>query len=143
MRIRRATIDDLPEILRYAQHFVEETEYATWLAPFDAAVITALVQLALDQGVIFLAPGGMVAAVPLVHPMTGQRYVEELAWWVEPERRGGLVGPRLLDALETWAASEQIAFVKVAAPHGQPDVGRFYEHRGYQPVELAYFKRLD
>ena len=84
---------------------------------------------------------GMLAIVAIPHPLTGRTYAEEIAWWVEPEHRGGLIGPKMLRHAEEWATRNGANVVKMVAPAGS-DVGKFYEATGYQAVETAFIKRI-
>jgi len=83
---------------------------------------------------------GMIALVALPHPMTGEVYVEEMAWWVEPDHRGS-VGPRLHIAGEEWAKAKGISLMRMLSPAGS-DLGIYYGRRGYVEVETAWVKRL-
>jgi GNAT superfamily N-acetyltransferase len=80
-----------------------------------------------------------LAAVP--HPVSGQDYAEELAWWVEPAHRGSSIGPRLLAAAEAWCVQNKLGVLKMVAPAAS-DVGAFYVRRGYTLVESVYQKVL-
>jgi len=82
---------------------------------------------------------GMLGLVVVPHPLTGAMYVEEVVWWVQPEARGGLVGPKLLQAAEEWVSTKNVTMVKMVAPAGS-DVGTFLERRGYSAVETAFIK---
>lgn len=84
---------------------------------------------------------GMLAIVAIPHPMTGQIYAEEIAWWVEPDYRGGTLGPKMLRAAEDWATTNGANVIKMVAPAGST-VGSFYERIGYTPVETAFIKRI-
>lgn len=84
---------------------------------------------------------GMLAIVALPHPLAGGKVAEELAWWVEPEWRQGLLGPKMLREAEAWATRNGAVMVKMVAPAGT-DVGEFYERIGYQAVETAYIKSI-
>lgn len=146
MIVRRAHLEDVPRIVEMARHFVEQTRYGQLLAPFDGDRMVALAARVLDLGAIFVADvdgqlEGMLAVVALEHPFTGERYADELAWWVEPGHRQTTIGPRLMAALEAWAVTRHLAFVKMVAP-AETEVGGYYELQGYEAVETAYFKRL-
>jgi GNAT superfamily N-acetyltransferase len=84
---------------------------------------------------------GMLAIVLIPHPLSGQLLAEEIAWWVEPEHRGGSIGPKMLRSAEEWATTNGANMVKMVAPAGST-VGAFYERIGYQAVETAYVKAL-
>lgn len=110
------------------------------------AALIPMYQLVLDQGVCLVADAGdrlagFLALVALPHPLTGQLYGDEIAWWVEPEYRRGRVGPQLLVAAEQWARQMGCQSVKMVAPF-KSTVGAFYERCGYTAVETAYAKQL-
>ena len=146
--IRPAVSADVPRIVELVGHFLNQTPYGR-LFDFDPDRLRLLADgVILDLGVILLAEldgviVGMVAATALPEPYTGRPIAEELAWWVEPAHRQGAIGPKLLAALETWARTKGLALVKMVEPAGTPGVGAYYRRRGYEPVEIAWVKRLD
>jgi hypothetical protein len=158
MMIRKATPADKPRLIEMAVRFLLESPYG---ALFDNQAtpdaIGTLVDNVISLGVIIVAEVdrggglfgskpdpklvGMLAAVALPHPLTGKTCAEEMAWWVEPEHRGGLLGPKMLRVFEEWATRNGANMVKMVAPAGST-VGTFYEHIGYQAVETAFIKRI-
>lgn len=154
--IREATLDDAPRLVEMATRFLLETRYG---AMFDnratPVTIGGLVEQVLRFGAIFVAEVtvpyadgssetkliGMLAIVVVPHPLTGLAYADEIAWWVEPEHRGGSIGPHILRSAETWARQKGANMVKLVAPAGSR-VGTFYERVGYQAVETAFIKTI-
>lgn len=149
MRIRHATIDDKPAIVRMALRFIQSTPYRVLLPDADDAGLQALVDTLLllgDNVAILLAENeggvfGMLCLVDCPHPATGDRYGDELVWWVDPGARNMRAGPRLLTAAEDWIRGRGAKMIKMVAPIPS-DVGRFYERHGYFPTETAYVKLL-
>lgn len=149
MIIRPATLEDSAAVCRMAIRFLEETPYGELVTPNEVKIAQLLLQC-LDLGVIFVAEledasphtlVGFLALVALAHPVSGDPFAEELAWWVEPEARHLSIGPRLLREGERWAVANQLRMLKMVAPAGSP-VSGFYERRGYRLVELTYCKQL-
>lgn len=146
-QIREATPLDHAAILRMAHRFTREVEnYRSLLGNANTPALLELLKHVNQLGTVFVADAahdavGMVAVVAVPNLMTGEPYCDEVVWWVDPEWRTGSAGPRLLDRAECWAAQNQLKYVKMVAPHGS-GVGRFYERRGYQPIETAYVKVL-
>lgn len=152
MQIREATEADIPRLIEMAVRFLLESRYGE---TFDNAAtpdaIGRLVRQVLTFGTIFVAendigPGaqavvGMLAIVIVPHPLTGKNYADEIAWWVEPNARGGTIGPKMLRAAEQWATTNGANMVKMVAPSGT-SVGEFYEKLGYEVVETAYIKTI-
>lgn len=144
--LRRATADDTPSLIRLAGHFIEGTIYGEIFA-VNPQALEVLIALILTRGVVFVVDAGasgiiaMLGAIAVPHPVTGDLFAEEQAWWVEPEYRGTSVGPALMDAFEQWAYEQGARFAKVAAPAGS-SVGTYYARRGYRPIEIAYGKVL-
>lgn len=151
MTIREATDADVPAIATLAEHFLATPYARTYLGasraglelfttylleqPLCTVIVAQLEETCELVGFIALLGGG--SPLDEAHAVC-----EELAWWVEPDARGaGRVGARLLDAAEAWARAHGLKWLKMVAPH-QSRVGRFYERRGYVPVETAYSKGL-
>jgi len=144
MIIREATRADSPRLVAMTERFLATTRYGDVLGAADVEMLEALIGTVIDHGVIFVADiegrlEGMLGIVALVHPVTGEPYGEELAWWVEPEARARSIGPRLLKTGEDWARARSLTRLKMVAPVGS-GVGAFYQRCGYHPVEVAYLK---
>jgi GNAT superfamily N-acetyltransferase len=84
---------------------------------------------------------GMICLALVPHLLTGQLYVDEVAWWVDPAHRGGTAGPRLLKAAEQWAVQNHANLIRMVAPCGS-DAGRYYRRCGYKEVETTFSKAL-
>lgn len=141
--IREATPADRPRLVEMSQHFLDSTPYGKLLRPAPGC-IEQIVDLVFEHGQSWVAEVngaivGMLGVLVLPHPVTGEDYVDEVAWWVEPEHRRGTVGPRLLTHMERWAVLQGLHMVKMVAPAGT-DVGAFYERDGYLALETAYVK---
>lgn len=130
---------------------LDETRYGLTF-PFRPAVVAQLAALLIqaEAGVLLIArPAdevvGFVGAVLGPHLLTGDLCVEEVGWWVAPERRGSTLGPKLLRSLENWARHNGAVMLKMVAPvepDGACPIGRFYARLGYVPIETAYLTRL-
>ena len=150
MILREATPADRDQVVALALRFHGATPYAQLLV-IERTRVEALFAVALATGVVLVAEaehtaeGGelvaFLALAALEHTLSGERYAEEIAWWVEPRYRDGTIGPRLLALAEAWARADGCAFIKMVAPVGTA-VGTFYDRRGYHPIETAWMKRV-
>jgi GNAT superfamily N-acetyltransferase len=147
-RIRPGTAADLPVLVRLAREFLAETPYGR-LWPPDDATIGRVIQTTLEHGAAFVAEAiaseqltqvvGMIGVVLV--PSSPHPHVDEVAWYVSKDFRGGSLGPRLLAAAERWACTQGAGVLKMVAPVGS-SVGEFLERRGYTAVETAYMRPL-
>lgn len=141
---RRATPADKTRLVEMATRFILSTRYQEYIN-IEPDRIAAAVDMMLEHGVIIVAElehrvVGMIAVVgPFPHLLDGRLYAEEAGWWVEPEHRGGTVGPRLMHHMEGWCVQNRVYMVKMLAP-ADSDVGRFYDKCGYRAVETAWVK---
>ena len=147
MIIRVAGPEDVPDVIRLTQGFLEGTAYGPLLGAPDPALLEAVANflIASPDGVIFLADDrgkvrGMLGGFAAPHIITGRKVSEELAWWVEPDARGARAGLLLIQAFEEWSRLQMCFMVKMVAPN--PKVARFYTRSGYLEVETAYAKTL-
>lgn len=145
MRVREATADDTARLVEMAQRFLAESRYGQ-LFGADPLRLGALVATCLALGVIFVAEVedgiiGMLALVAVPDPFSDVRYADEIAWWVEPAHRAGIVGPRLLMRAQNWTRSQRLPFLKMVAP-ADTQVGGFYERVGFRAIETSYIKRF-
>jgi len=146
MTIRPATVRDRAAVVTLALRFHTETAYRQLIA-VDAERIGALFDVALRDGIVLVAERDVdlvafLALVALDHTLSGDRYAEEIAWWVEPAYRSGTLGPRLLARGEAWAAEHGCAFINMVAPAFAIGVADYYQRRGYAAVETTFMKRL-
>jgi len=144
--IRAATRQDVPRVCQMAERFLGSSVYADVATP-DPEALAELVHVCLNNGRVFLAEVegvvvGMLAVALFPHPMTGVLMGEELAWWMEPEHRGGILGPRLFAEAERFCQLAGASLFKVVAPRGADQVSAFYARRGYLEVETAWCKAL-
>ena len=149
--IRQAGPADRFELARLALHFA--TTHPPYPALFAGIDVPARIAFVLDlvfqlgeQAAIFVAvdvddvPYAAIAMVENVNILTGERFGDELAWWVEPDQRSSvLVGPRLLVAAEEWTTGRGLGSIRMVAPYPSK-VGKFYTRRGYQEIETSYRK---
>jgi len=145
--IRPATADDTPQIIEMVGHFLASTRYGRLFA-FVPEMIEALANRVIEAECVLVAESagvvvGMLAGVGAVDPYSGQRFGDEVVWWVEPDARRGRSGPQLLAAFEAWASHQGLGFVRVSQPSDAPGVGEFYARRGYEPVETAWVKKTN
>lgn len=143
--IREATREDTPRLIEMAARFLINSRYGEWL-PSTPEQISGLIDTVFTLGVIYVAeqPGailvGMLAVVDVPQAMTGRHYAEEIAWWVEPEHRGGPIWRRLHKAAEVWARNRQLD-LKMLSPAGS-GLGVYYARLGYVEVETSWIKTL-
>lgn len=145
--IRYGDFADLARLIELATAFWRESIYGRLFPMAPAYALESLVRTALTAGVVFVAEVdgrvvGMLGAVPVTLPLTGEIIVEELAWYVEPAYRSGRTGPLLLTALEDWTYKKGAVVLKMVAPADKPEVAKYYRRHGYTEVEVAYMKRL-
>ena len=150
MILRAATDADRDQVVDLALRFHAATPY-TQLLTVDRERVEAIFVVCLEHGIVLVAEaehtaegGELVAFIALAaieHSLSGDRYAEELGWWVEPHYRAGTIGPRLLAMAEAWARADGCVFLKMVAPIGTT-VGQFYDRHGYQPIETAWMKRV-
>ncbi len=147
--IRRATPDDMGELLRMGHAFHAAANLARWIEIDDATLARTFANLmGAETGLLLVYQtmrglGGAVGA--LLHPhymnadhLTGQ----ELFWWVDPDQRG--IGPALFDALESWVSDMGArTFTMIALENLRPEVvGTLYRRRGYEPAEHSFIRRF-
>lgn len=148
--------DERAQLVTMARRFLELTPYGLLFPPAPGHV-EHVVELVLARGAGFVAADdattpatlvGMLGIWVVPHPLTGRPYAEDVVWWVEPEWRARLIGPRLLDAAEAWAAARGASLLKISAPVGDrapglpSSLGSFLELRRYVPVETAWMLPL-
>jgi GNAT superfamily N-acetyltransferase len=143
--IREATKQDFDDILRLSADFWLHTQFSE---PFNAEHTKNMVQLAhdhcllavveIDSRVVGFCAGICAPLMGSPHAVAGT----ELAWWVDPEHRGGKNGIALLLFMEQLAKKAGVKYWNmVSMESSMPEqVGRMYEKMGYHKSETSYTK---
>ena len=151
--IRRATKADIPALTFMGRKFFEESGFGAEMV-FDEESLRKTLEHLLDSddGVVFIAIGAngrpIGGAGAMAYPYyfnLACRAGQELFWWIDPEIRGGLVGIRLLHALEAWAKERGCrTFTMISLPAiGDSPAARIYPRMGYRPSEHSFIKRVN
>jgi GNAT superfamily N-acetyltransferase len=141
MTVRVATLADVPTLVRMG--CAQLTALYPMVAAPDPDRVTAFLTALVtgEASVVFVADAGgavvgMIGLVRSPHPYAGVVTASELMWWMDPAARGG--GVALLRRAERWALETGATHLQMAAPVTDARVGRFYQRRGYQPLEAHY-----
>lgn len=150
--ICKATVEDLKstEFLRLANMFYVESKLPgtfkrdvfqkTWLTFLEKKIGAIWFATTVESSVIHGAIGGLKHP----DPYDGELVVQEMFWFVEPTERMGLDAVRLYKALEHWAIEQGAKRLNMACVCNKhmASVRKFYENRGFRPVDVSYFKEL-
>lgn len=146
--IRKATLDDVPEIVRMSAMFYPTTHYAEY-CEMDEDSVAGLASGLIENDVFYVAENdgalvGMVgvAVVPFMFNRN-ERIAAEIVWWVSPEVRGSNIARRLLAAIEPDcrdAGAKRIQMVHM--PNSPPQAAMLYERCGYSRSEISYTKDI-
>lgn len=145
--IRFATHDDMARCVEMGRAFAKESGIEE--IGFDEASAIHTLTLLIDSadGCLLVAEDnglyGMAAALSYPHYMShSTKVAQELFWWVEPAKRGGIVGVRLLRALEAWAKEAGCkTLTMICLPLDNP-AERIYTKTGYRPLERGFIKEM-
>ncbi len=150
--IRRALLDDIPQLIRLANAMQEEAgaHYRAMLLDEDrianivmsslrpAAPTLVNVHVTDDTVDGFMASG--VAPDPIYQALYGYEY----ALYVAPERRGHGDGVRLAKRAEEWARQRGAVYMQVAVTGQIMDsiADRVYEELGFKAIGTIYHKEF-
>ena len=138
-----ATLEDLDEVERMALNFLAASPYKDHGNP---EVILELIQNIIQgeptEKIIILKPTeGFVVGMVTPFIFGNAPLATEIAWWVEPDKRGSGVGAELHKALEYWAKNiANCKFMSMASL--DKTVEKYYKKNGYKLYERAYMKVL-
>jgi hypothetical protein len=147
--IREAQLADIPVLVALGALFHSQTVLAD-LLPYDAPSVQRLLEDALQNEAyaVFVMTDaeeitGMIcgALVPL-YWNTRMVVGQQLAWFVRPSRRCGLVSVKLLSVFEDWALEHGAAAVFSGAKNdeGAQGMDKLLTRRGYINLESMYLK---
>lgn len=144
MICRPATLADVNDIVAMGGRFRAQSVYRDRVAD-NPAQVRALTERMVSgpDSVVLVAEdvdglAGMLAILTFPHHMSGERIAGEVAWWVEPAKRG--IGLRLLREAERWARAQGATAIQMIAP--TPDVEAIYSRLGYEPIERTFQRRI-
>lgn len=134
---RRATQEDVPEIVRLGADFHAMSPYRA--IPYDPEAFAEFAGRLIEHGVIFLSEDGMIGG--LLNPLYFNPSVvmgAELFWFA---RQGGRA---LREAFEEWAKAGGAQGVQFSglADDNTDRIRKHFERAGYTAAEQAYFKRF-
>ena len=135
--IRTATRADMPEILRLGRDFHAACPYRDF--PLDLDAFAEFAGRLIDHGVIFLSEDGMIGGLMSAMYFNPEvRTGAELFWWAP---KGGQA---LRKAFELWAKDQGAVAVQFSglADDRAETVTKLFRRAGYQPAEMAFFKRF-
>lgn len=148
--IRRATEDDIADLVWTARDMVEESP--AWEA-FDPEVMRKTLEGIIKRsGAAFVAsfPGrdrlaGAAVAFLTQRPFSGELFVADLAVYVAPEHRGSGLAKRLIGVLESWAREEGAVEVQlgISSRISVPRTAALYRSLGYSETAVVMGKRLE
>ena len=143
--IRTATIEDLPELHRMGKEFVSVTGYEGFSSyDFDSAndVFIELIRI----GTILIdGKNGMMGF--MVFPVFFDKkslIAQELFWWVDVEKRGSILGVKMLKMAENIAKDLGAKAFLMLSIHGLngSKVNNLYKRMGYREHEETYIRGL-
>lgn len=148
--IRQANKWDLPRVIEMLEHYQQAT---TWkrlaqrdLKPHAAMILTHLYS---GAGVIFVAEKdydlvGCLVAVKNMNMWDPTIFqLDEIAYWVEPEHRGGTAGYRLIktyvDYAESLKQAGQIEAYTISKMVNSPNLK--YDKFGFEKIEEKWITK--
>ena len=144
MIIRRASIDDLPELMRLGELMRQESESA--FPPIDPAYTRQVAELTfnLPEYAVFVADDGcligMITCMISGYVFSPVKIATTDLFFVQPDRRGLKAAKMLLKAYTTWADERGIQDKRIGVST-KKDIAPLMKHFGFDPVGMN-FRRL-
>ncbi len=140
--IRIAQPEDKDLVLSMVDKFLETTGYKDLSnrAKIEGMIIQFLEAPKEDKIILLFEDYGFLAAMRTQFLYGLQDTAVELAWWVEPSKRGKKAGTALMEAFEFWGKKLNCTVATMCSLDDK--VGKFYEKSGYKLYERAYIKGL-
>lgn len=146
--IRKANKFDMDECVEMMRHYAAESPVRVLADPDnhdESHIRSIFTMLMAGRGFILIDDdyrGMLVAAIVQNLWCPKIKEVKELAWWVHPEHRDGMVGGKLLIAFEE-SAQELIAdgradSVAISLMETSPQI--HLERRGFKKIEHTFVK---
>ena len=147
MTIRKATHDDIPQLLVMGEQFAR---YAPFDVGFSPEGTAAFLDVIMDTGLVLVAEqdetlvGVIVGALSPIWYSPGSLIASELAWWVDPQHRGSRAALQLVKAFEAWAIDSGAKLITLSDLRIGEDypAGPLFERLGYRVSERAHTKEI-
>lgn len=147
--IRPATMEDVPAIVAMAERFYPASGYLELYGPMSKDSAAGLAIITIETGVMLVAErDGEHAGMACLHV---DRFLfnadvvvaHELAFWIEPEHRGGMLAARMLRAIDEACEARGVTRTRMALLRSSPpQAEKLYLRRGYVPTE-SYLTRVN
>jgi GNAT superfamily N-acetyltransferase len=144
--IRAASLRDLPQLVelgrvmhaespRLGKLTLDELKLKATLAGLMSSA-TGLLLVAEDEGKLI----GGIAAVITEHWYSHDKMAYDLAVFVRPDKRGGILAARLINAYAAWARDHGAVITQIGISTGVnvDTTGAMLEHLGYTRSGLLY-----
>jgi N-acetylglutamate synthase-like GNAT family acetyltransferase len=149
--IRTATIEDIDRLLELGRMFhAESPEYRD--VSFDDTKVRRVLTSMIENptGVIFVAMqddcivGGIVGMLT-EYWFSNEKFATDLAVFVDPETRNGIIASKLVIALRIWATKMGARELKMPITAGinTDGVARLYDALGMRSVGQTFVKELN
>lgn len=148
MTIRKATLEDMPQLMAMGEQFAQ---YAPYDVEYSAASTEQFLIGLWNMGGVTLVSevdgriaGAICGAISPVWYAPSTRIAGELAWWVDPNHRGGRHAIGLVKAFEQWAKDNGASFVSLCDMriNGDYPAGPLFERMGYHTAERTHTKEI-
>ena len=145
--IRKATIDDLDQIVEMANRFIAFAPHGSLIKHTTDDIVNT-VRLFLESGIIFVidvdgkAVGILFAMMTSVWYSPSTKVAHEMMWWVNEEHRGTIASIKLLRTYEKWALDNGANLIAMSdlVIEGHEPVGTTLNRLGYEMSERTYIK---
>lgn len=146
MKVREASADDLPALIALGRIMHAEAP-ALRHATFSEEKVRAALTYALEHGCVIVHEGasgidGGYVALLIERWFSTDRYVTDVALFVRPDVRGGMIAYRLVSAFIEWCASRGIApqdvVVGISTGVNAEETGALYERLGFVRIGGIY-----
>lgn len=138
--IRHATVADLPEAIALGRQMHAEAP-ALRHAPYNAAKVGHVLELCIERGLFLVhlndegAIDGGLAGLVMPRWYSSAEYFTDVALFVSPDRRGGVVAYRLITEAAKWCRdrglSPEDVSIGVTSGVNQEQTARLLERIGF------------
>lgn len=144
--IRKATIEDIPAIVRMGERLHNESSFSpiSYCGERVAQAASALIShgfavMAETDGTVI---GGMMGDV-LTPWYSTERMGIDYTLYIEPEHRNGILAIRMVRMFEEWCKSMGAVQIRPGVSTGHMSAGKLYRALGYQQVGECFVKNVE
>lgn len=143
--IRKATLEDVPHIVRMGERLHHESSFSS--ISYCGERVAQIASVLISNGFAVVVEkdgeviGGMMGDV-VVPWYSTERMGIDYSLYIEPEHRNGMLAVKLVKMFEEWCLTMGAVQIRPGVSTGHMSAGKLYRALGYEQVGECFVKNI-